>query len=157
MKTINERIEFLIREMKLKSIRDFDRAIGVSLGHTNNIVGAKQNSPNAEYLFKVKEKYKHINMNWLISGEGEIFEATEEEKMRIFEENKKLESEATNLRSQLSGLLMMASIVNQKSNFQTTNFKPVSNKKTPAKKRGTVTQLPLFARSVANSTWLRAL
>jgi hypothetical protein len=95
-------------------------------------------------------------MNWLISGEGEIFEATEEEKMRIFEENKKLESEATNLRSQLSGLLMMASIVNQKSNFQTTNFKPVSNR-TPARKRVIVSQLPLFASSVANNTWLRAL
>lgn len=156
MTTINERLLFFIKEIaKSKSLRGFDTEIGVAENHTNSIVGKKQNIPNGIYFQKLKAKYPLLSLDWLISGEGDMFKSEHNKDIESILENQKvLESENNNLKMQLNGLLNVVSVASMN---QHVNFQPVSNKKTPAKKRGTVTQLPLFARSVANSTWLRAL
>lgn len=155
METLNKRLSLLIEKLDFSSLRQFDKKIGVALGQTNNIVGDKQCLPGSNYLLKIKENFPQVDLNWLISGEGDMFKSEHNTDIEsILEDQKVLQSENNNLKMQLNGLLNMVSVASMN---QHVNFHPVSNKKTPAKKRGTVTQLPLFARSVANSARLCVL
>ncbi|MFI2742596.1 hypothetical protein ACG2LH_07635 [Zhouia sp. PK063] len=54
------------------SARQFDLSIGASNGYTLRMI--KNNaSVGSDVLEKIIEKYPHVNVNWLITGRGEMF------------------------------------------------------------------------------------
>uniref|UniRef100_UPI0037DDB4DB hypothetical protein n=1 Tax=Zhouia sp. PK063 TaxID=3373602 RepID=UPI0037DDB4DB len=66
-----DRILYLIKSMGL-SARQFDLSIGASNGYTLRMI--KNNaSVGSDVLEKIIEKYPHVNVNWLITGRGEMF------------------------------------------------------------------------------------
>jgi hypothetical protein len=161
MEKFNDRIDFLWHTLGYKSSREFDRTLGIPEKQTSSITGPKQSLPRIDYVQRIVEVHPEVNANWLLVGGSEWKNPPknylEELKRKIEELSSSLEKLSKEKEEVLEeNSVFRNSIINLAIN-RPANFHPVSNKKTPAKKRGTVMQLPLFARSVANSAWLRAL
>lgn len=145
MNTFGERLDFLLKELGHKSARSFDRAIDASDNQTNHIIGAKAIIPNAVYLAKVKAAYGNVNLNWLVSGEGDAF-TPEPESKNFRDEIERLREENNLLRNELKGSRFALSLIGQNTTLQIpSNFNFVG-KNTPVKRQDIV-----FFKSVAHS------
>ena len=69
--TVNERLKFLIGALKL-SARAFSAQLEISESSTRNYLD-KGTKLNSDYLERIAYHFKNVNLNWLITGEGEIF------------------------------------------------------------------------------------
>ena len=69
--SINQRLKFLIQELNI-SARAFSATIGVPDTTTRNYLD-KNTKLNADYLEKIVHHFKEVNLNWLVTGEGEHF------------------------------------------------------------------------------------
>lgn len=67
--TVNERLKFLIESLNL-SARAFSAAIGVPDSNTRNYL-SKGTKLNSDYLESISSHFSHVNLGWLITGEGE--------------------------------------------------------------------------------------
>ena len=68
---INQRLKFLIQELGI-SARAFSASIGVPDTTTRNYLD-KNTKLNADYLERIVHYFKEVNLNWLVTGEGEHF------------------------------------------------------------------------------------
>jgi len=68
--TINNRIELIIKALGLNN-NSFSIAIGVNPTVSHNIVKGR-NAPSFELMNKIALSFDNIDMNWLITGEGEM-------------------------------------------------------------------------------------
>lgn len=64
------RMEQLIKALGLKR-PDFAREVGINNTTLHNYV--KGRPIKAENAAKIVERYPNVNLNWLITGEGEMF------------------------------------------------------------------------------------
>ena len=69
--TMNERLKALIKVVS-KSPSDFAKSLGMSPGRINNITSGRNNF-NYEFVKKVVEIYRNVNLTWLLIGEGNMF------------------------------------------------------------------------------------
>jgi transcriptional regulator with XRE-family HTH domain len=69
--TMNERLKALIKVVS-KSPTDFAKSLGVSPGRVNNVTSGRNNF-NYEFVKKIVETYRNVNLTWLLIGEGEMF------------------------------------------------------------------------------------
>lgn len=69
--TVNERLKFLITELNL-SARAFSAAIGMPDSNTRNYL-SKGTKLNSEYIESIALHFSHVNLNWLITGNGAPF------------------------------------------------------------------------------------
>jgi hypothetical protein len=67
--SINERLKFLIRELGM-SARAFSIKLEVPDTTTRNYLD-KSTKLNSEYLERIAHHFKEVNLNWLITGNGE--------------------------------------------------------------------------------------
>lgn len=66
--TINQRLKYLIEILGLK-VSAFSRELGVSETSTRNYTD-RTTKPGADYLEKVANHFKQVNMTWLLTGNG---------------------------------------------------------------------------------------
>ena len=71
MDTKKERLEHFIAAMGY-SVREFERAIGVSNGTVRHITDAL----SANLKEKISANFPQLNMNWLLTGEGEMLRSS---------------------------------------------------------------------------------
>ena len=71
METKKERLEHFIAAMGY-SVREFERAIGVSNGTVRHITDAL----SANLKEKISANFPQLNMNWLLTGEGEMLRSS---------------------------------------------------------------------------------
>ena len=69
--SVNERLKFLIESLNL-SARAFSVTIGVPDSNTRNYL-SKGTKLNSEYLESIASHFSHVNLGWLITGNGEPF------------------------------------------------------------------------------------
>ena len=138
MNTINERIDALREALGIKSTRKFDAAIDRALGTTWKITGNLQQEPGFGYLETIKKTFPHVDGNWLLSGEGEMFYP--EKLRREYVENleRRLEIRDRDARRLETAMDMAA-------NRRESNFQRLS-KRTPAREI-----VVLFAKNTAKS------
>jgi transcriptional regulator with XRE-family HTH domain len=80
MKTINERLNDLITTLGY-NITSFSK----ELGYTNNnvtigrIVNDKDKMPSADTMLKIAHRFNNVNLDWLLTGEGEMLKNTEKQ------------------------------------------------------------------------------
>jgi hypothetical protein len=67
--TINQRLKYLIDVLGLK-VSAFSRELGVSETSTRNYTD-RTTKPGADYLEKVANHFRQVNMSWLLTGNGE--------------------------------------------------------------------------------------
>ena len=71
METKKERLEHFIAAMGY-SVREFERAIGVSNGTVRHITDAL----SANLKEKISANFPQLSMNWLLTGEGEMLRSS---------------------------------------------------------------------------------
>jgi len=71
--TINERIALVISTLRMNP-NSFSVAIGVNSTITHNILKGR-NAPSYDVINKIALSFDNINMNWLISENGEIMKS----------------------------------------------------------------------------------
>lgn len=74
--SIVKRIQDIGKE-NCKSIRAFEILLGKSVGYLKTMEN-KGGSPGADVLTKITELYPEVNMNWVLSGEGNMYHQREE-------------------------------------------------------------------------------
>lgn len=68
--SINERLSIIFKSININQT-SFAKSLGISVGNISDIMNAKIN-PSSQSLQKMAEVY-HINLNWLLTGDGEMF------------------------------------------------------------------------------------
>ncbi len=69
---MKSRLNELINTLSIKK-KEFAKEIDVSSGNLSDWLSDKRKSkPSADVLFRISEKF-NVDMNWLITGEGEMF------------------------------------------------------------------------------------
>jgi hypothetical protein len=69
--SVNERLKFLIDALNL-SARAFSAKIEVPDSNTRNYL-SKGTKLNSDYLESIASHFSHVNLGWLITGQGEPF------------------------------------------------------------------------------------
>jgi DNA-binding transcriptional regulator YiaG len=85
--TINERLKYLIDSLKI-SARAFSATLQVPESNTRNYLD-KNTKLNSDYLERISRNFKSVNLNWLITGEGEPFLSLPNENEQPTENGKK--------------------------------------------------------------------
>jgi hypothetical protein len=67
----NKWVKILINKLGLPSTADFCRKTDLGRGLVDKL-SAGDNQPRFDTLVKIKEAFPEVNMNWLITGRGEI-------------------------------------------------------------------------------------
>lgn len=71
-----ERLELLINTLNVKSVNAFALSIGVAASVIQNFLGkkasGKKSKPSLETIEKIKARYPRVNLEWLLTGDGEI-------------------------------------------------------------------------------------
>lgn len=73
--TINERTDLIIKTLKMNN-NSFSQSIGVNSTVIHNIVKGR-NAPSYDILNKIALSFDNINMNWLVSGKGDMIKEIE--------------------------------------------------------------------------------
>lgn len=71
--TVNKRISLLIHELTGGRQTMFANKLGVAQSTINSIVGSRQTKPGFDLIDKLKAVYPQVNIEWLVTGEGEMF------------------------------------------------------------------------------------
>ena len=66
-------IKTLIEELNMPSTAEFCRKVGLNRGLVDKLM-AGAHSPRMDTLVKIKEAFPQTNMNWLVSGRGNVIE-----------------------------------------------------------------------------------
>jgi transcriptional regulator with XRE-family HTH domain len=69
------RMRFLLQALN-HSANSFARLVGVNPSQIVNAVGGRYSKPSADTLEKISSKVPRIDMNWLLSGQGEPLRST---------------------------------------------------------------------------------
>ena len=69
----NNWVKILIDKLELSTTAEFCRKADLGRGLVDKL-SAGLNQPRFDTLKKIKDAFPHTNMNWLISGEGEVLE-----------------------------------------------------------------------------------
>ena len=81
----NNWVKILINELGLTSTADFCRKTDLGRGLVDKL-SAGDNQPRFDTLVKIKEAFPEVNMNWLVTGRGEILdEVLDEEEVVILD------------------------------------------------------------------------
>lgn len=83
--SINQRIKFLIKELKLSS-RAFSAALDAPDATTRNYIDGRS-KPGSDYLEKVLRTFESVNPAWLIIGEGAVFKDSTSESKALQQKN----------------------------------------------------------------------
>ena len=80
MEGTSERIRLLIKQLGLPTTAKFCRDTGLSRPLVDKLTSPEGNQPRFDTLQKIKRAYPNTNLNWLVSGQGEILEEVNEKK-----------------------------------------------------------------------------
>ena len=74
MEETRERIKLLIKNLGLPTTAKFCRDTGLSRPLVDKLTSLGGNQPRFDTLQKIKSAFPETNLNWLVSGQGEILE-----------------------------------------------------------------------------------
>ena len=80
MEEIGERMKLLIKKLGLPTTAKFCRDTGLSRPLVDKLTSSGGNQPRFDTLQKIKSAFPETNLNWLVSGQGEILEEVTDKK-----------------------------------------------------------------------------
>jgi hypothetical protein len=88
-------LKLLIHELNMPSTAEFCRKANLNRGLVDKLA-ADAHSPSLDTLQKIKDAFPETNMNWLISGQGEILvDVQEDDEVKLLKQYRsKIKSEA---------------------------------------------------------------
>ena len=112
--TINQRIAEIINKLFRNNKRAFSAAIGVNPSVIENIVGKRRSSPSFDITNKIISSIENINIEWLMTGKGEMLKINDVNNMTDSFVSDKIVSQ-----NELSRIFSMLIFDNYKSNHDT--------------------------------------
>jgi repressor LexA len=98
METIFDRIKHFAETMHL-SIRKLESIIGASNGVISNAI--KNNTDiNSKWLSRIADNFRQINLEWLITGKGEMLKTTVEKSMALIQRGSRIVTPLTKNKAQ---------------------------------------------------------
>lgn len=107
--TVNERLAILVDQLANGKQKLFAAHIGVAPSTISNIIGYRLTKPSFDVLFKIKDKYPSVNLEWVVTGNGEMFLSSQERK-----KNPELESELNEAKNQIRALTAALNFMTEK-------------------------------------------
>ena len=80
MEGTSERIRLLIKQLGLPTTAKFCRDTGLSRPLVDKLTSPEGNQPRFDTLQKIKSAFPETNLNWLVSGQGEVLESDPDKK-----------------------------------------------------------------------------
>ena len=80
MEETRERIKLLIKNLGMPTTAKFCRDTGLSRPLVDKLTSPEGNQPRFDTLQKIKSAFPKTNLNWLVSGQGEILEEVTDKK-----------------------------------------------------------------------------
>ena len=80
MEETRERIKLLIKNLGLPTTAKFCRDTGLSRPLVDKLTSPEGNQPRFDTLQKIKSAFPKTNLNWLVSGQGQILEEVTDKK-----------------------------------------------------------------------------
>ncbi|NBB27006.1 hypothetical protein [Cellulophaga sp. BC115SP] len=145
--TVNQRIDALIKALGFDSVRKFDKAMEIAPGYTANIVGARLSNPSFPFLQKIAIKFPQVDLQWLLTGSGEMF--TSEKLSREYVDE--LEHRLKETTEQANIYKFSVQQVMARQQAKAANFKIVSNKKPVSQRIGII--ILFIADSIADRNY----
>jgi len=109
----NNWVKILINKLGLPSTADFCRKTDLGRGLVDKL-SAGDNQPRFDTLVKIKEAFPEVNMNWLVTGRGEILdEVLDDEEVVILEMFRKKVKVKNDSRLTMSFLFKLAWFVKE--------------------------------------------
>ena len=94
MSSIADRINFILKHYNITA-GDFADKLGIQKSSVSHLLSGR-NKPSFQFLIKLLKAFPDINLNWFISGDGDIFKNTapipEYENLTDFEKIEKNET-----------------------------------------------------------------
>lgn len=105
-----------IAEFKGVSKEDFLSTLGQTYGNYKG--KSKHSAPSSEVLVEISTKYPEINLNWVLTGEGEMLKSTPND-ASFFQKHSDLKEENNRLKVLLADkILEIDSLLSQVRGFQ---------------------------------------
>jgi hypothetical protein len=109
----NNWVKILINKLGLPSTADFCRKTDLGRGLVDKL-SAGDNQPRFDTLVKIKEAFPEVNMNWLVTGRGEILdEVLDDEEVVILDMFRKKVKVKNDSRLTMSFLFKLAWFVKE--------------------------------------------
>ena len=109
----NNWVKILINKLGLPSTADFCRKTDLGRGLVDKL-SAGHNQPRFDTLVKIKEAFPEVNMNWLVTGRGEILdEVLDEQEVVILDMFRKKVKVKNDSRLTMSFLFKLAWFVKE--------------------------------------------
>ena len=87
-------LKILFKKLNMSTTAEFCMKTKISRGLVDKLVANKHN-PRLDTLQKIKNAFPQTNMNWLISGQGEVLEDVQDDEVKLLEQYRsKIKSEA---------------------------------------------------------------
>ncbi|ASB50651.1 helix-turn-helix domain-containing protein [Alkalitalea saponilacus] len=77
---MKERLQILLKKENLSPVK-FSEIVGVQRSAVSHILSGR-NNPSLEVIQKILKNFPHISSDWLITGNGEIYRADQEVKVK---------------------------------------------------------------------------
>ncbi len=125
MKSVNERIKFLIEEFNLNS-RAFSLKLGVDPTVVHNIISGRMSMPSYLVLEKILLTFDNVNAKWLLTGKGEKYVLNEDISMvqdplpayKKTTKEESLQNEIINLKGQVEAYKSVIASLSAKNRFE---------------------------------------
>lgn len=75
--SIKDRFKMIMEREKLTA-GAFAENIGVSQGTISHILGPRNKYPSTDVILRLRNRYPDINLNWLLTGEGNMSDTLDE-------------------------------------------------------------------------------
>ena len=118
----NKWVKILINKLGLPSTADFCRKTDLGRGLVDKL-SAGDNQPRFDTIVKIKEAFPQVNMNWLVTGVGEILEdVLDDEETVILEVFRKKVKVKNDSRLTMSFLYKLAWFVKEEEEWDQLNI-----------------------------------
>ncbi len=118
----NNWVKILINKLGLPSTADFCRKTDLGRGLVDKL-SAGDNQPRFDTLVKIKEAFPEVNMNWLVTGRGEILdEVLDEQEVVILDMFRKKVKVKNDSRLTMSFLFKLAWFVKEEEEWDQLNI-----------------------------------
>lgn len=91
MNSINDRIKKIVDILYKGNTSAFAKAINSTQSTVVNITGVRQGKPGFDLIEKIINSIEVINLNWLLRGQGEMFDSNSKDYTKVSDSITKLE------------------------------------------------------------------
>lgn len=133
---IKERIKELMEYEQLTAAA-FAESIGVAQATISHTLGDRNKYPSTDFIMRLHDKYKYINLNWLLTGQGEML--SDSNNLKTADSDYPLFSDSSTSSPSVEGVAVEMSVAQE-----TSVVREISMEETAPKAAKRITEIRVF-------------